>query len=201
MATLQEAKKAARAAATARRFAAHAGYVRRLGADFAGAALMRQFLAAATPRAGAPVSGYWPVRDEIDVRPLLAELARRGHACGLPVIIGKGKPLAFRRWKPEVPLVAGRWDIPIPPAEAEEVVPELVIVPLLAFDRTGRRLGYGAGFYDRTLALLRGREGARVFAAGVAYAAQEVEEVPADESDERLDFVVTEAEAIRIAPR
>lgn len=201
MATLQEAKKAARAAALARRSEAHAGYLRRLGADFAGAALRRLFLAAANPRASAAVSGYWPVRDEIDVRPLLTEFAGRGHVCGLPVIVAKGKPLMFRRWKPDVPMVAGRWDIPVPPADAEEVIPELVIVPLLAFDRAGRRLGYGAGFYDRTLALLRSRPGARVFAAGVAYAAQEVDEVPADESDARLDLVVTEAEAIRIPPR
>ena len=201
MGALEEAKKAARAAAMERRSEAHAGYVRRLGAEFAGAALMRQFLAAASPRAGAPVSGYWPVRDEIDVRPLLAEFARRGHICGLPVIAAKGKPLAFRRWKPEVPLVAGRWDIPVPPADADEVIPELVIVPLLAFDRSGRRLGYGAGFYDRTLALLRGRPGARVFAAGVAYAAQEAAEVPAEDTDEPLDLVVTETEAIQFPPR
>lgn len=201
MGTLEEAKKAARAAAMARRSAAHAGYVRRVGADFAGAALMRRFLAAAVPRAGAPVSGYWPVKGEIDVRPLMRTLAARGHVCGLPVIAAKGKPLAFRRWKPEMSLMPGRWDIPVPPQEADAVIPEFVIVPLLAFDRSGRRLGYGAGFYDRTLALLRGRPGARVFAAGVAYAAQEAEDIPADDSDEFLDLVVTERGAIRFPPR
>lgn len=198
---LIEAKKAARADAEARRARAHAELARRSGADFAAAALKREFLAAVTPHAGAPVSGYWPVREEIDVRPIITELAGRGHACGLPVIVAKGQPLKFRRWRPGAKLEDGRWGIPIPPEDAEEVIPELVIAPLLAFDRAGRRLGYGAGFYDRTLALLRGRPGARVLAVGVAYAAQEMDAVPADESDERLDLIVTESGVIHPAGR
>jgi len=198
---LLEAKKAARAKAQARRAQAHADLARRLAPDYAGGALMREFLATVSPHAGAAVSGYWPVREEIDVRPLLRQLADRGHVCGLPVIVAKGQPLVFRRWRPEAGLEDGRWGIPIPPEDAAQVIPDLVIVPLLAFDRAGRRLGYGAGFYDRTLALLRSRPDARVLAVGVAYAAQEMDEVPAGESDERLDLVVTETGVVRLAAR
>jgi 5-formyltetrahydrofolate cyclo-ligase len=112
--------------------------------------------------------------------------------------MGRGFPLKFRRWYPERPLVAGKWGIATPDEGCEEIEPELVVVPLLAFDRGGNRLGYGAGYYDRTLAGLRSRRPGRVLAVGVAYAAQEVALVPVDESDERLDWIVTEKEAIRV---
>jgi len=193
------AKKAARAAAEARREKAHAELAGRFGPDHAGAALARHFLDAITPPPGAPVSAYWPVKEEIDVRPLMAELVARGHVCGLPVIVAKRAPLVFKRWDPDRPLAEGRWGIPVPPADAPEVIPELLMVPLLAFDGLGNRLGYGAGFYDRTLALLRSRPGRRPLAVGVAYAAQRVDRVPCDETDEKLDWVVTEREALRFA--
>jgi len=194
---LAAAKQAAREAATARRAEAHADLARRFGPEHAGAALARNFFAAITPPPKIPVSAFWPVKEEIDVRPLMAALHERGHVCGLPVIVAKRAPLVFKRWHPDRPLVEGRWGIPVPPPEAEEVIPELVLVPLLAFDALGNRLGYGAGFYDRTLALLRSRPGHRALAVGVAYAAQQVENVPCDATDEKLDWVVTEREAVR----
>lgn len=196
---LEAAKKSLREQAILRRGEAHGEIAGRFGAAYAGERLSRNFFAAITPPENAAVSAFWPVRDEIDVRPLLFALHERGHVCGLPVIVAKRAPLVFKRWDPHKPLAEGRWGIPVPPAEAEEVIPELMLVPLLAFDATGNRIGYGAGFYDRTIALLRGRPGRRPLAVGVAYAAQQVDRVPCDESDERLDWVVTERQAIRFA--
>jgi 5-formyltetrahydrofolate cyclo-ligase len=189
---LAAAKKAAREAALARRAAAHGDLRNRFGANYAGDQLMRYFFSAISPAKGIPVSGFWPVKEEIDVRPLMSALHARGHPCGLPVIVAKRTPLMFRRWDPKLPLVEGRWGIPTPPEDAPEVIPELVLVPLLAFDSGGNRLGYGAGFYDRTLALLRARPGKQTLAVGVGFAAQQVDAVPCDATDEVLDWVVTE---------
>jgi 5-formyltetrahydrofolate cyclo-ligase len=158
-----------------------------------------RFLDAINPAAGAAVSAYWPLEDEFDPRPLFTELHRRGHPIGLPVILGKGQPLMFRRWVPDVALVRGSFRVMTPPAEAPEVVPQLLLVPLLAFDRAGYRLGYGGGFYDRTIAKLR--TAGNALAVGVALAAQEVGTIPRDDTDEPLDWVVTDQEAIRITNR
>jgi 5-formyltetrahydrofolate cyclo-ligase len=181
-----------REAAERRRAAVHASPQAGLGGR-------DRFLAALRPAAGAAVSAYWPLEDEFDPRPLFMELHRRGHPIGLPVILGKGQPLMFRRWVPDVALVRGSFRVMTPPAEAPEVVPELLLVPLLAFDRAGYRLGYGGGFYDRTIAKLRAA--GNVLAVGVALAAQEVETIPRDDTDEPLDWVVTDQEAIRISNR
>jgi 5-formyltetrahydrofolate cyclo-ligase len=198
--TLQEAKRAARAEALGRRAAAHADAARRFGTASAGEALRRRFLEAITVPDGAAVSAYWPVRSEIDTRPLLTALHEAGHACGLPVIVRRGAALIFRRWQPGMTLLARPFGLLEPGPEAEEVIPDIVLVPLLAFDSAGRRLGYGGGYYDCTLAGLR-RAGREVVAIGVAYAAQGCDHVPADESDERLDWVVTEQGAIRFRAR
>jgi 5-formyltetrahydrofolate cyclo-ligase len=165
----------------------------------AGLAVRDRFLAALSPVPGVAVSAYWPLEDEFDPRPLFAELHRRGHPIGLPVILGKGQPLKFRRWTPDVALVRGSFRVMTPPMEAPEVIPQLLLVPLLAFDRAGYRLGYGGGFYDRTIAKLRAA--GDVLAVGVALAAQEVAAVPRDDTDEPLDWVVTDREAIRISSR
>jgi 5-formyltetrahydrofolate cyclo-ligase len=165
----------------------------------AGPCVRDRFLAALRPATGAGVSAYWPLEDEFDPRPLFIELHRRGHPIGLPVILGKGQPLLFRRWTPDVALVRGSFRVMTPPPEAPEVVPQVLLVPLLAFDRAGYRLGYGGGFYDRTIAGLRASR--EVLAVGVALAAQEVSAVPRDDTDEPLDWVVTEQEAIRISNR
>ncbi|MGH6928522.1 MAG: 5-formyltetrahydrofolate cyclo-ligase [Dongiaceae bacterium] len=165
----------------------------------AGLAVRDRFLAALRPAAGAAVSAYWPLDDEFDPRPLFMELHRRGHPIGLPVILARGQPLTFRRWTPGVALVRGPFRVMTPPVEAPEVVPQLLLVPLLAFDRAGYRLGYGGGFYDRTIAKLRAA--GDVLAVGVALAAQEVAAVPRDDTDEPLDWVVTDRDAIRISSR
>jgi 5-formyltetrahydrofolate cyclo-ligase len=110
------------------------------------------------------------------------------------VVAGRGKPLIMRAWHFGAPLVAGVWGIREPPDEAPEVFPDILIVPMLAFDRTGHRIGYGAGYYDMTIARLRSVK--PVIALGIAYAAQEIAEIPVTPRDARLDFVLTERETI-----
>jgi 5-formyltetrahydrofolate cyclo-ligase len=133
------------------------------------------------------LAGYMPMRTEID--PLPAMAVHQGLV-GVPVIIGPGQALRFRQWTPETVMVAGDFGALIP-AEGVWCDPQVLIVPLLAFDARGYRLGYGGGFYDRTLQALRAR--GPVMAVGFAFAGQEVEEVPIDATDQRLDAVVTEA--------
>ena len=128
---------------------------------------------------------------EIDTRPLLEGLHARGHRIALPVTPPRGAPLAFRPWSPGTPLVRGPMGTQHP-AEGEPVTPGWLIVPLLAFDRTGARLGYGGGYYDRTLSLLP-----HARAIGVAYAAQEIAEVPTGPHDIRLHAIATECGVIR----
>lgn len=132
------------------------------------------------------LSGYMPMRTEID--PLPAMAAHEGPVC-VPVIIGKGQPLKFREWTPGCPMIAGEFGALIP-AEGAWIEPEILIVPLLAFDARGYRLGYGGGFYDRTLEGLRSKRA--TVAVGFAFAAQKVVEVPINVYDQRLDAVVTE---------
>ncbi len=186
---LDAAKQALRVAAAARR--------RKAGnAQAAGEAARDHFLAAVPVPPGAVVSAFWPLDDEFDTRPLFAELHRRGHVIGLPVVVARRQPLRFRRWHPGMTLLQGSFRVQTPPPDAPEVVPQLLLVPLLAFDRAGYRLGYGGGFYDRTLALLRAAGPA--LAVGTAFAAQEVPAVPRDATDQPLDWIVTEREAFRV---
>jgi len=136
------------------------------------------------------IAGYWPIRNEIDLRPLLLALADAGRDVALPVVVGPDRPLEFRRWRPGAVLADGRFGLSHPPDGAPAIEPDVLLVPLLAFDRRHHRLGWGAGFYDRTLAGLRARK--RVLAIGVAYSAQRVDELPVDGWDEALDLVLTE---------
>ena len=142
-------------------------------------------------------SGYLPIRSELDPRPLMAELAASGWRLALPVVIAANTPLLFRAYGFGDSLVRGRFDTEVPAEDKAELVPQLLLVPLLAFDRSGYRLGYGGGFYDRTLSGLRARH--HVLAVGVAFAEQEIEQVPRDAMDHRLDWIVTEREAIAVA--
>jgi 5-formyltetrahydrofolate cyclo-ligase len=144
--------------------------------------------------AGAIVSGFVPLKSEINPLPLLRKLADAGAQLALPVVSKRGEPLIMRRWAFGEPLSRGVWDIPIPAPDAPVVAPDILIVPLLAFDRSGHRLGYGAGYYDRTLTALRARK--PIVAIGIAYAAQEVGAVPVTPRDARLDLVLTEQEII-----
>jgi len=143
---------------------------------------------------GTVVSGFSPLKSEINPVPLMRAFAAAGAALALPVVAGRGKPLTMRAWAFGEPLVAGVWGIREPPPAAAEVFPDMLIVPLLAFDRTGHRIGYGAGYYDMTIARLRGMK--PVIALGIAYAAQEIAEIPTTPRDARLDFVLTEREVI-----
>ncbi len=150
-----------------------------------GAEMARHLLKEAPPPPGAVVAGFWPLPGEIDVRPLLVALHARGHVVGLPETPPRGHALCFRRWHPGAHLVRGRFGTLHP--EGEEVVPAWFAVPLLAFDAAGRRLGYGGGYYDRTLGRLRG-----VPAVGCAFACQQVDFVPAGAYDVRLRAIATE---------
>ncbi|HYF23146.1 MAG TPA: 5-formyltetrahydrofolate cyclo-ligase [Caulobacteraceae bacterium] len=179
-------KTALRAEAERRRAAARAAHP--YGGDTASAL----FPPALIPPPGAVVSGYHPFRSEIDPRPLMRRLARAGCRLALPVTpaAGTSEPLSFRLWSPERPCAPGRYAIPEPDVSGEAVGPDLLLVPLLAFDRRGHRLGYGAGWFDRTLAALRALK--PVTAVGLAWAAQEAERVPTDPWDQPLDGIVTE---------
>ncbi|CAH2604667.1 5-formyltetrahydrofolate cyclo-ligase [Rhodovastum atsumiense] len=158
----------------------------RAGADpAAGTALSAHVLQAMPPGPGAVVSGFWPMGPEIDIRPLLEALHARGHAVALPETPPRGNPLIFRLWHPGMALLPERFGTARPTGAV--VRPDWLLVPLLAFDRTGRRLGYGGGYYDRTLAGLPG-----AIAIGCAYACQEVDVVPADDYDARLHAIATE---------
>jgi 5-formyltetrahydrofolate cyclo-ligase len=143
---------------------------------------------------GAIVSGFSPMKSEISPLPLLRRLADAGLSLALPVVTGRGQPLVMRAWSFGTPLVSGVWGIREPPADAPELYPDILIVPLLAFDRRGYRLGYGGGYYDRTIARLRTMK--PVTAVGIAFSAQQIEDVPITPRDERLDLVLTEAGTI-----
>lgn len=163
----------------------------------AGHALSARFFAAIELPVGAPISAFWPMGEEIDVKPLMTRAAFAGHAIGLPVMPGKARPLVFRKWRPGDKLADGGFGTSIPSDDKPEIQPSVLIVPLLAFDRAGYRLGYGGGFYDRTLEKLRAL--GPTLAVGVAFSEQEVPQVPRDNFDQKLDWIVTEKEAIRIS--
>lgn len=148
-------------------------------------------------RAAAVIAGFWPLRFEIDPRPTMLRLAGRGHALALPRMQGRGRPLAIHAWAPDDPLIQGRFEVMEPEPSRPLVVPDVVLAPLLAFDRAGGRLGYGAGFYDRTLRALRGSNPA-LLVIGLAFSRQEVALVPCADYDQRLDAVATEHGLIRM---
>jgi 5-formyltetrahydrofolate cyclo-ligase len=139
---------------------------------------------------GVIVSGYSPIRSEIDPAPLMQSLAAKGARLALPAVLARGKSLAFRAWSPNDRLLLGPLGILEPSPAAAEVVPDIMLVPLAAFDRLGHRIGYGAGHYDHTLAHLRKTK--PVTAIGLAFAAQEIDAIPALQHDVALDYVLTE---------
>lgn len=143
---------------------------------------------------GQIVSGFMPMKTEINPLPLLRKLAGEGAKLALPCIVGRGKPLIMRAYQFGDAFKSGQWGIREPMPEAPEVKPDILLVPLVCFDRSGQRIGYGAGYYDRTIANLRALK--KLTTIGVAFAMQEIPQVPATEHDERLDFVLTEKEIL-----
>ena len=139
---------------------------------------------------------YYPQGSELDPTPLALRLAAHGAAPALPVAEDRSSALEFRSWDPTAGLVEDAFGIPSPPPSAALATPQIVIAPLLAFDRQGGRLGQGGGHYDRTLANLRRMKS--VFVVGLAYAGQEVEEIPMEPHDQRLDAILTEAGYIEV---
>ncbi len=194
---IAEWKQRERRAAAERRATAFAAH------PDAGQALARHFHDQVHLPRGAVVSGYWPLPGELDIRPLLHQIHDQGHPIGLPVVKGKAQPLLFRRWSPGTELVQGSFKVMTPPQGTPEIEPTVLLVPLLAFDRLGFRLGYGGGFYDRTLEKRRheAHSGHSVLAIGIAFAAQETENLPRGPFDQPLDWIVTEAWARKIEMR
>jgi 5-formyltetrahydrofolate cyclo-ligase len=152
----------------------------------------RPFPVAVPP--GSIVSGFSPMKSEINPVPLMRRLADGGAKLALPVVVGRGQPLIMRAWTFGERLTSGVWGIREPDADAPEVLPDILIVPLAAFDRAGHRIGYGAGYFDMTLHRLRGLK--PIVAVGIAFAEQEIAAVPATPRDARLDLVLTEREVI-----
>lgn len=179
-----DAKAALRRSVMERRRAAHGS-----GAVPAASAVSDHLLVAIVPQ-GKIIAGYWPLGDELDCRPALEALSAAGAQIVLPVVAGQGQVLIFRIWRPGDDLEQGPFGTMHPGARSPMAHPDVMLIPLIAFDRTGHRLGYGAGYYDRTLASYRAQKA--IIALGLAYAVQEVDKVPIDHHDEPLDGVVTE---------
>lgn len=140
------------------------------------------------------VSGFSPLKTEINPLPLMRRLAKDGVQLALPVVVGRGRPLTMRAWAFGAPLASGVWGIREPTPDAPKVFPDILLVPLAAFDRSGNRIGYGAGYYDMTIHRLRAMK--PVVAVGLAFAAQQIDHVPTTPRDEPLDLVLTEREVI-----
>jgi 5-formyltetrahydrofolate cyclo-ligase len=187
-ATIEQAKAALRRQAIVRRDALPAD----MRAAAAQAIATRPFPVAIPP--GAIVSGFMPLKSEINPIPLLRNLAEAGARLALPAVAGKGKPLIMRAFAFGETLASGVWGIREPKPDAPQVDPDILIVPLLAFDRRGHRIGYGAGYYDMTITALRALKA--IVAVGIAFAAQEIADVPNTPRDARLDLVLTEKEVI-----
>lgn len=156
-------------------------------------ALASRFPQSLLPGAGQVMSGFMPFGDEIDPTGIMSLARERGATLALPVVVKKGERLQFRAWDFGDELEAGVWGIEVPKTTKPTVEPDVLLVPLLGFDHWGGRLGYGGGFYDRTLADLRSKK--PVVAIGVAFEIQRVFEVPTEPFDQRLDWIVTEAAA------
>jgi len=162
--------------ARARAGAAIAAHLRRL---------LSERLAAAP---GGVISAYWPIKCEPDLRDLMAELHAAGMDIALPLVETRAAPLVFRRWTPRTRMVRGHWNIPVPPPEAERVTPEIALAPVMGWDPAGYRLGYGGGYFDRTLAALRPRP----FVIGIGYQTARIATIFPQPHDIAMDAIVTE---------
>jgi 5-formyltetrahydrofolate cyclo-ligase len=173
-----------------RRFRARRLRWRGLSRRHANRAVTERLMSAIAPSVDAAVAGFWPLAEEFDTRPLLHALAARGHSICLPVVVGPGRPLEFRQWRPGDELQAGSFGVLAPIVTMPQIIPNIVVTPLLAADRRGHRLGYGGGYYDRSLATLRSSSG--VTAVGIGYDFQYCHRIPQNRDDEPLDWLVTD---------
>jgi 5-formyltetrahydrofolate cyclo-ligase len=155
------------------------------------ASIIRKLDAIVGSPIGYVVSGYWPFRGEPDLRLWFESLHARGGQVALPVVVERNKPLIFRLWSPGAPLIRGIWNVPIPDEKAEEVVPDIVIAPVVGFDSKCYRLGYGGGYFDRTLEIV----GRTECVLGVGYAQQAIPTIYAQSHDIPMDAIVTECGA------
>ncbi len=189
---LDDAKAALRAAARDRRERAAS-----VGGKAAARAVRDRFLAKVPLAHDALVAGYWPFGSELDPMPLMHALHERGHRLALPVVVRRRAPLIFRLWQPGDAMETHRFGMSEPKADRPEVDPDMLLVPLLAFDGEGNRIGYGGGFYDRTIARQLAFRPLRT--CGLAFSVQRVERIPTDDTDRKLDWVATEKEAVSFA--
>jgi 5,10-methenyltetrahydrofolate synthetase len=150
---------------------------------------------------GKVFSAYWPIKGEMDLRPLMRELHDSGVQVALPLVETKAAPLVFRRWTPDTTMVRGDWNIPVPPPEAEELTPDFALAPFMGWDAECYRLGYGGGYFDRTLAKLSNRAEGRPIAIGVGFQSARLATIFPQPHDIPLDYIVTEAglQAVREA--
>jgi len=181
---ISEIKRSLRNEALARRDALDPDYRARAAETIANAPFP-----VAVPE-GTVVSGFFPMKTELSLLPLMRALEKNGAQIALPRIAGRGHPLSMRAWKFGDPLVPGQWGIREPAPEAKEIDPDILLVPFAAFDRHGYRVGYGAGYYDRTIAGLKARK--KIVTIGFGLEAQEVDACPVEAHDEKLDFLMTE---------
>ena len=163
--------------------------------DIASQRAAANFMTAISPDKDAITALYYPIKDELDTEPLAAALTERNLKIALPVVVMRNAPLEFRLYAPGDPLVKGAYGAMTPTETAQVVRPDIVLTPLLGFTRAGGRLGYGGGYYDRTLAQLG--DGGAITAVGYAFAAQEVDALPLGPLDQFLDWIITDREAIR----
>ena len=157
----------------------------------ASTAIKEHFLSSADLTKPRKIAGYLPMRGEVDIVSLFHTLHKDGHTCCLPVVVAPGAALQFRTWTPGEVLEEGRFGIRVPPTGNDSIVPDILLLPLLAFDGMGYRLGYGGGYYDTTLRKLRMANHPLV-AIGAAFALQQAKKLPHEPQDEKLDAILTE---------
>ena len=143
------------------------------------------------------ISGYWPVKGEINVLPLLETLRTHGHTCVLPHVVDKLTPLIFYKWDSKTPMIQGAYGIQEPDPKASSIIiPDIILVPLLAFDTDGHRLGYGGGHYDRTIEYLKAMR--KITVVGISFAYQQFDTVPIESHDHTMDYIVTERNVFKM---
>lgn len=161
-----------------------------------GQGVLQNLVAASIVAPDAVVGSYWPVKSEVDTRPILSYFYGQGHTCALPVVQAPKKPLLFREWRPGDLLVSGIYNILTPDETAALVTPSVLLTPILGFDRHGHRLGHGKGYYDQTLETLRAHH--PIIAVGIAFDCQEVDAIPHLDHDEPMDYIITPTQIIKI---